>query len=611
MDLNSFFQRYKPYLAIVAAVVALVAFLPGSDDSEALATGGFRTADGQTVDGTGSTGPGGVPGAQGAAGAGGGAAGSGAATGGGGGGAGGGGGGGGGGEGGEAGGGGQAAPVAGNALENPACDPATGRIRVPSNFAPPCVPVFAGDNGGATHQGVTADTLKLVYFQPESDPAVDAALTAAGASNSAAEQRATFQGYVEMFNAHYETYGRTVEVVYRQGSGKAGDDAIGRADALAIATEDKPFAVIGAPNSAFVEELAAREIICICLSSLPQEQYERLDPYFGYTSLMGSTQGYMHRAEYIGKRLAGRTAVHAGTRDGLPMSTEQRKFGLLYYDTPDGSYKSGVDFFVQELRKYGVEMAEVLAYPSDFADAAERARPLIQRLKNSGVNSVMFSGDFINPAVYTRQATQQAYFPEWIISGSVLTDTSLFARTYDPSQWSRAFGISYLTTPVPDQFNNAYRLWEWHHGNGDIPAGNQFKVIFPGPFTFFTGVHLAGPNLTPRTWQQGLFSYPSTGAGSRTSASVSLGNQGVWPFTDYTLYDDVTEIWWDPSASGNDEVGNPGAGMYRYVDGGRRYLPGQHPNSDPVVFTARESAPTGYDAPPEGEVPPDYPRPQQ
>ena len=50
------------------------------------------------------------------------------------------------------------------------------------------------------------------------------------------------------------------------------------------------------------------------LAHLTQEEYERLDPYFGYTSLMGSTQGYMHRAEYIGKRLCGRNAVQIRQR---------------------------------------------------------------------------------------------------------------------------------------------------------------------------------------------------------------------------------------------------------------------------------------------------------
>src|SRR5690554_6097189 len=48
---------------------------------------------------------------------------------------------------------------AGDAMSAPDCDPETGRIMVPTLLAPNCVPLWddAADNGGATHNGVTAD----------------------------------------------------------------------------------------------------------------------------------------------------------------------------------------------------------------------------------------------------------------------------------------------------------------------------------------------------------------------------------------------------------------------------------------------------------------------
>ena len=595
MDLALFWRRYRPYLAIVAAVIALVWFMPGSGDDAQQATAAGSTPFSPTGGSvTGATSPsgagaavtqqGGPAGAPGTPGAAGGPAAS----------------------GGDAGAAGTGGPLPVPAGTSKNCDPATGRIAVPTIYAPPCVPSLTGDNGGTTYQGVTEDTIKVVYFQPEADPAVSAALTAAGANNTNEEQEATMRDYVDYFNAHYETYGRTVELVVRQGSGDTADDAVGRADALAIATEDKPFAVFGAPTSIkFVEELAAQGILCICTTSQPQEVYERLAPYVGYTSLMSSTQGYIHRAEYVGKRLAGRNAVHAGTNDGVPMNAGPRKFGLLWYETEDNAYAAGVSFFVKELQRYNVSLTENLSYPADYAQASERARTLIQRLKSAGVTSVIFSGDPIAPAIFTKEATRQLYFPEWIITGSALTDTALFARTYDQQQWNRAFGISFLTARSPEEAGTAYRVHMWHHGRTPT-AGNQYGVIYPTPATFFAGVHLAGPNLTVESWQAGLFSYPVTGQGRKTSTTTSFGNHGQWPFTDYTNFDDVTEIWWDPSATGEDEVGNVGAGMYRYVDGGARYLPGQHPTSDPKAFVTDGSV-VVYETPPPGEEQPDYP----
>jgi hypothetical protein len=323
---------------------------------------------------------------------------------------------------------------------------------------------------------------------------------------------------------------------------------------------------------------------------------------------MSSTQGYIHRAEYVGKRLAGRNAKWAGTSDALPMNVKKREFGLLYFETADSAYKSGVDFFEKELTKYGVKLKVRLAYtgPPNLAATQEQSRPFIAKLKQSGVTSILFAGDPISPAIFTREATNQRYFPEWIITGSALTDTTIFARTFDQAQWDKAFGVSYLNARYPREQADAYKLHVWHHGRPPT-ADNQYAVIYnEGPFPMFTGIHMAGPELTPQTWARGMFSFPPTGAGKVTSAHVSFGDHGLWPFPDFTQNDDVTEIWWDPRATGEDEVGNPGLGMYRYVDGGNRYLPGKHPKTDPRVFDANKS-PTFYDQRPANERPPDYP----
>ena len=58
------------------------------------------------------------------------------------------------------------------AMENPKCDPATGRFRFQYYAAPPCVKVWkpGSDNGGATAQGVTKDSIKVVVLWNELPP---------------------------------------------------------------------------------------------------------------------------------------------------------------------------------------------------------------------------------------------------------------------------------------------------------------------------------------------------------------------------------------------------------------------------------------------------------
>ncbi len=47
------------------------------------------------------------------------------------------------------------------------CDHKSGRLKMPSVYSPPCVPVFTGANGGATSGGVTGNTINVVYYQAQ------------------------------------------------------------------------------------------------------------------------------------------------------------------------------------------------------------------------------------------------------------------------------------------------------------------------------------------------------------------------------------------------------------------------------------------------------------
>jgi len=605
-DIGKGARRYQPFVAAVVAVVLVVAFLPGDPPPSAgnVAAGDVEIADigsgngddgggGGGTDGAGTSsvsvpGPGDPQVAGGTTGGGrsssSGSSGSGGTT-------------------GSAGG--QQVSLPDEPVDN--CDHARGRLALPVHVSPPCTAKFDGDNGGATYQGVTADTIKVVVYDGQSDPAVDAALTAAGANNTPEQQRATINGFNEIFNAHYNLWGRKVELIFYEGSGPSEDDAAAKADAIAVATEVKAFASIGSPAStAYAKELAARGVICICGTSQPNEFYESMDPYVGYTSLPSSTQGYTHRAEYICKRVAGAKAVHAGDPT---MQLQDRKFGILYYETPDNSYKAGVDLFEQLLADCGVKLAVRLAFTYPLTTVQEQARPFIQRMKDEGVTSLIFSGDPISPAIFTQEATRQRYQPEWILTGSALTDTTLFARTYDRTQWSHAFGISFLTARFPNEEGDVYNLYQWHHGRTP-EADNQFGVLYAGMLPLYIGMMLAGENLTPQTFQAGLFAFPPTNGGMVTAGQISYGDHGIWGRRDYTALDDVAEIWWDNTATGEDEVGNPGAGMYRYANGGQRYLPGQHPDRETDAFKAEGSV-TVYDTRPENERAPQYPPPNR
>jgi hypothetical protein len=195
-----------------------------------------------------------------------------------------------------------------------------------------------------------------------------------------------------------------------------------------------------------------------------------------------------------------------------------------------------------------------------------------------------------------------------MITGSVLTDTSFFARLYDQDQWSHAFGVSYLAARTPEELGEAYRMYEWQF-NRTPEAEGTYGVIYLPIRIMYLAYHMAGGVLTPESVRAGMYSVPLQGRGGITTIARSFGDKGLWIWKeDPVEYDDVTEIWWDRNARGEDEIGQDGNGLYRYVDGGKRYLPGEHPTTEPKAFDPKGTV-TIYEKPPPQDARPCYPSP--
>ena len=88
-------------------------------------------------------------------------------------------------------------------------------------------------------------------------------------------------------------------------------------------------------------------------------------------------------------------------------------------------------------------------------------------------------------------------------------------------------------------------------------------ILYYFMYVMAIGIQMAGPDLTPATFQQGMFNYPR-----------ATGSAGSWGFGpgDYTPMDDAMVIWWNPDAE-SPYNGKKGA----YQSDGKRYRPGQWP----------------------------------
>jgi hypothetical protein len=489
----------------------------------------------------------------------------------------------------------------------PNCDTETGRIRLVSIYAPPCVEPFEGDNGGATSPGVTADTIKVVQYVPDPrlNPLTAATVSGAGADISPESAIETIQGFADLYNKLYETYGRTVEVEGYVGTGAGDDVEKAKADAIAIA-EKEPFMVIGGPptgaSPVFAAELASRGIVCgpTCSLAIPEHLVEEYEPLLWQTGPTPN-QAAALAAEMIGN-LAGPGEAELAGDDAT--RSKDRVYGLLHYDNVDGDHEAVFEALRDALADNGIELATDVEFTLDLARAQENARTNISKLKEAGVTTVIYYGDPLTPGSLTEEATAQDYHPEWVLGPSYLMDTTIFARLTDTEQWKNGFGISLIGARGEQKTNGAFRIWDWAYGG--LPPNNTANVLNPPLMATFTGIHLAGPDLTPESFRDGLFRYPPSGGGP-TEPQISRGDHDVWPGMDWGGIDDASIIWFDPAVTGEDEVGNDGVGMYRYAKGGERYAIGELPDSfeEAGLFDVEQSVTVYDEVPPEDETP-DY-----
>lgn len=476
------------------------------------------------------------------------------------------------------------------------------RVAMPSTYSPPCVPRWGGakpwvskggkafpDNGGATAHGVTATTIKVVYYLP-AEQDITKQLEHFGVFDGAEATFEAIKKMVEMNNGLYELYGRKVELVPFRASGDGRSPSSGRADAVKV-VELGAFASLGGPSqtSSYQEELARNGVLCIqCGYASTDDVLSSTAPYaWGYQA---TPDQLLFGVFGLGATmLSGQPAKFAGDPE---FRTRIRNIGVVHYEQDPPIFGPLKDSAVKRFEAQGVSAATIIQYILDPATLNAQAQAIIGRLKRDGVTSVVFLGDPLMPRLLMQQATKQNYRPEWMFTGTALTDTSSVGRLYDQSQMAHAFGASSNPARVAPEVSESWKLWEWWYGS---PPPTPKSIVSWGPVVqiLYLGLHMAGPDLSAATFAGGLFRYPPTGGTNvvgkgtldlfakgyllgDTTPAISFGPRPDGS-VDYVAIDDFTTAWWDSNKEGPDEGGTVAKGMWQYTGMGLRL-----PLSNPV-----------------------------
>ena len=451
-----------------------------------------------------------------------------------------------------------------------------------TDYSPPCVPRFTGDNGGSTYPGVTKDEITAVYYLPKGDEAINAALATQGLSISPEKNREVLGLFEKFFNKHYEMYGRTLKWIQFDGTCATGDFVCYRNDAKALVTKHKPFLAVwyGGPWQ-FADELSRMGVLAVGSSwGMPKSWYRAHRPFvwdlFADGNIVADTV-----ASYWCSKMAGKNATLAGDPQ---LQLKPRQLAIISSEDPHQREVA------EHLRKQvtggmcgsSSEKHQTYAHSVDTSKAQEQFPPLVAKMKADGHTTVIhIQGGAIG---YTPFFDNERYYPEHLLSGVNASDHDFLGRFQTPTQWRNAFGPSWRPKEIPVQQQDDYKAVK--EVAPDYPYGDSYVALAMFLWTHMSAmlIQSAGPNLTPETWEQGAFAHVQMGgyANDAPWEGWKCCDPLVpeWKFgpDDYSAHQDAKEVYWDPNAPS--PIDNK-PGSYVCVNNCHRYRPGAWPKGEP------------------------------
>jgi hypothetical protein len=474
--------------------------------------------------------------------------------------------------------GGGTAPTVGKAAGGPAAaQPGTVRAcsrkaQVPNDpYSPPCM-TFSGDNGGATTRGVTAQDIVVsarIGGLPDFSQAPSDSGPSVTFSVKPEEIRRTMAGLADYFNSRFQFYGRKLKLSFFDGKGSFTTELQGggqeevEADAVKVAEEIKAFAELNGFTAPFGDALARRGVLSFGAPYMSAEWLAAHRPYI-WSPATDCTFIQETVTDYVNKKVARRPAAFAaGALKGKP-----RTIAVIAPENP--WYQQCVDAGERAAKAAGNPNQERIAYKLDFNTLSNQAASVIAKLRSENITTVICACDPAFPVFLTAKAEEQGYQPEWIITGAAFIDLDVIGQLYQQDQWSRAFGVSFLGPLQPLRSTLGYSAFKIARPKEE--PSPLVDILYYQMYLLAVGVEMAGPSLTPETFERGMYAYPG-----------GTGPVGTWRFTPgrYTPTLDAREIYWDRNRTSPQ---NSEKGSYVEVEPGKRYRPGQWSTGDPAVF---------------------------
>jgi hypothetical protein len=430
--------------------------------------------------------------------------------------------------------------------------------------SPPCKQSFDGDNGGATAPGVSRDTIRIAWphldkgFPPPDDDRV-------------------VQDLTNYMNAHFQFYGRKIAVVPVTVTGGAFGTASAQeqvADADAVAGSGA-FASIGyAPEGGtayyYDNELARRGVVSINSAPLLQTEAQLAATQYTWSTVPGYDRVEANLGNLYCRQLKGGRPAYAGPPTPPATSWGSRKVAV-YYETTTNGIPVDAQPLVDTLNACGEQV-------TGQALSGGKETAAVNDMQQHGVTTVacLCSATQLGPLM--NAASNQAYFPEWLVSNEqFLTYDASPQASFPAQQQGHVIGVDFNNEVLDPQ--NEF----WYRAVREVDPAFAYQQTSQNIYSYYRyeelllladGIQQAGPALAASSFQQGLYAtqFANTGHGAAPyyQAAVSFAPGK------HSFYDDAAAVWYSAAAqSYTTNQGNPGS--YCYSRGGQRSVDWSRP----------------------------------
>ncbi|MHB8717570.1 MAG: hypothetical protein ACYDAC_01590 [Candidatus Dormibacteria bacterium] len=435
----------------------------------------------------------------------------------------------------------------------------------PDPQSPVCVPWSGTVNGGATTTGVTADTIYV-------------SMSSGNPNGPGNESTRGVNDWVQYFNSRFQLYGRRVVLNWFNPTGGTTGSTVGMSADAAQVIATHPFAEVNYYDNLrgqsiyFYDQLKAAGILSFQESSTDypvaySRHYTAARPYeWTYSPPLDVTEAAA-ADELCGMGLG---AGHPAALAGGPTQQQPRTVGIAVYQPTNGAPYADDTALKNALAQCGGPTAVHDYYFGD--DQTDDAQSTIQAMQADGVTTVIclcFVGDLFNG--FMQWADNDNWFPEWFLTHDGTQDIDaeaqdIYNASYFRQEGLHTFGIRSLNKAV--DMTQDPRYWAMSSVDSTVSPGEATDDdAYYDLLMLFTGIQYAGPDLTPQSFEEGMFraGFPDPSAGAAPYYQARVGSMGP---ENHALVSDFAPFWWAALPSQQD---SGQMGTFCYVDHGVRY----------------------------------------